>query len=83
MGLIGVLSLLGFDVSLVRFLPEKKDRISIIDIINTCFLLSFGISVFLSFTFIFNIDIWCPSMKFLKKNVLLSLLFIFSSVLEC
>jgi len=32
MGLISMLSLLGFDISLVRFLPEREDK----KLINSC-----------------------------------------------
>ncbi len=38
MGLISMLSLLGFDISLVRFLPEQEDKE---ELINSCLTISF------------------------------------------
>ena len=46
MGLIGILSLFGFDISLVRFLPEREDKA---ELINTCMTISFIISISQSF----------------------------------
>ena len=37
MGLISMLSLLGFDISLVRFLPEREDKQ---ELINSCLTIS-------------------------------------------
>jgi len=35
MGLISMLSLLGFDISLVRFLPEREDKKELVCIVET------------------------------------------------
>jgi len=78
MGLISMLSLLGFDISLVRFLPERKDKA---EMINTCLTISFLVSLILALIFIAGINIWSPSLSIIKENKFLLLLFvIFTSV---
>ncbi len=41
-----MLSLLGFDISLVRFLPEREDKS---ELINTCITISFIFSLALTY----------------------------------
>lgn len=79
MGLIGMLSLLGFDVSLVRFLPEREDKA---EIINTCMTISFMISISLAIIFVAGVELFSPSLAILKDNWVLLLLFvIYTSVI--
>ena len=73
MGLISMLSLLGFDVSLVRFLPEREDKK---ELINTCLTISFLVSLILVLVFIAGIDIWSPSLSIIRENRILLMLFI-------
>ncbi len=54
MGLISMLSLLGFDISLVRFLPEREDKK---ELINSCLTISFIFSLALTLIFIAGISI--------------------------
>ena len=78
MGLISMLSLLGFDISLVRFLPERKDRA---EMINTCLTISFLVSLTLALIFVAGINIWSPSLIIIRENKFLLLLFVaFTSV---
>jgi len=73
MGVISMLSLLGLDISLVRFLPERKDKI---ELINTCLTISFIFSLTLTMTFIAGIELWSPSLSIIRENKSLLLLFI-------
>ncbi len=78
MGLISIFSLLGFDISLVRFLPERKDRA---EMINTCLTISFLVSLILALIFVAGINIWSPSLIIIRENKFLLLLFVaFTSV---
>lgn len=72
-GLIGTLSLMGFDISLVRFLPEREDKI---ELINTCLTISFFVSLVLALVFIVGINIWSSSLVVIRENRILLLLFI-------
>ncbi len=72
MGLISIFSLLGFDISLVRFLPERKDRA---EMINTCLTISFLVSLILALIFVAGINIWSPSLIIIRENKFLLLLF--------
>ena len=56
MGVISMLSLLGFDISLVRFLPERADKT---ELINSC-LTIFIFSLLLAIIFIAGIELWSP-----------------------
>lgn len=73
MGLISMLSLLGFDISLVRFLPEREDKK---ELINSCLTISFIVSLALAIIFIAGIGIWSPSLSIIRENKFLLLLFI-------
>ncbi len=78
MGLIGMLSLLGFDVSLVRFLPERRNKA---ELINTCMTISFIISISLAIIFVAGVGIFSPSLAILKENKILLMLFIIYTAL--
>jgi len=73
MGLISMLSLLGFDISLVRFLPERADKK---ELINSCLTISFIFALALIAIFIAGIDIWSPSLSIIKENKFLLLIFV-------
>lgn len=73
MGLISMLSLLGFDISLVRFLPEREDKK---ELINSCLTISFIFSLALTLIFIAGISIWSPSLSIIRENKFLFLLFV-------
>jgi O-antigen/teichoic acid export membrane protein len=73
MNLLAMLSLLGFNVALIRFLPnsdEKKDTI------NSCFTLCLIAALVISAIFLLGLDIWSPKLLFLKQELLFATLFI-------
>ncbi len=78
MGLLVLLSVPGFNASLVRFLP-KAERPA--DMINSCLTLGGIIAVILAAIFIAGLDIWSPALGFIGKNIIFSLAFIFFVVL--
>lgn len=78
MGLIGVLSLMGFDISLIKYIPEIKDKGKLI---NTCFSTTFIVSSLLTFIYLLGIELWSPSLLILKNNLQFSYLFIIFSLI--
>jgi len=60
------LSLLGFDVALIKFLPITRLRVKLFGI---CITLSSIISIALGFIFIIFIDVFSPSLMILKQPV--------------
>jgi O-antigen/teichoic acid export membrane protein len=71
--LLAILSLIGLNISIVRFLPQaEKPR----DLINTCLTLSGVISLVIAGIFLAGLDIWSPSLSFIKQNAIFILAFI-------
>lgn len=79
MGIISMFSLLGFDVSLVRYLPEREGKN---DLINTCFTISLIFALLLTLVFLSGLEIWTPALSILKDNRLLLFLFIIFTVIS-
>ncbi len=73
MNLIAAFSKLGFDIGLVKFLPNENERSKIV---NLCILIVLGFSVFLSTIFVLGLDIWSHHLKFLKENISIFISFI-------
>jgi O-antigen/teichoic acid export membrane protein len=78
MGLISTLSLLGFDISLVRFIPEREDKN---ELINSCITISFFVALALTVIFIAGLDLWSPSLHIIKEHTVLLMLFIAFTVI--
>ncbi|MGB9937100.1 MAG: oligosaccharide flippase family protein [Methanobacterium sp.] len=77
MSLISVFALLGFDISLIRFLYEQKDKTAFI---NSSFTLTAVISTLLSLVFLTGLDIIAPDLMILKDNIYFGLTFILITV---
>ena len=60
-GLLALLSKLGLDIGLVRYLPQSKDSNSLI---NSCFIIGIFTSTLLSIAFILGADYWVPSLAY-------------------
>ena len=73
MELIVGLSLLGFNIGLVRYLPRaiKKNRM-----VSACFTLSAIVALIMGSLFILGLDILSPKLLFLRDTALYSILFI-------
>ena len=73
MFLLSMLSLLGFDVALVRFIPKREDKN---ELINSCLTISFIFSLILAMIFVAGINIWSPSLIVIRENKISVLLFL-------
>ncbi|MHC1595626.1 MAG: oligosaccharide flippase family protein [Candidatus Syntropharchaeales archaeon] len=73
MSLLSMLSLLGFNVALIRFLPTSNQKK---DMINSCFTLSLTASAVITIIFLLGLGVFSPKLLFLRSNLLFALLFI-------
>lgn len=73
MSLLSMLSLLGFNVALIRFLPTSNLKM---DMINSCFTLSLAASAVITIIFLLGLGVFSPKLLFLRSNLLFALLFI-------
>ena len=62
--LLSILSLLGFDIGLVRYLPIEKDKSRMI---NSCFTITALVSLLLAVVFILGLHIWSPALMILQE----------------
>jgi len=83
MNLIANFSKFGFDIGIVRFLPNGNNKI---DMINSCLTVILILSIVFSLIFVVGIDIWSPALRILKENVFLFFSFmlfvIFSALVQ-
>lgn len=77
MGLLSIFSLLGFDISLIRYLPQEEDKKGLI---NSSFTIVFLNTLLLSLIFLLGLSIWSPALIILKSSLTFSLLFIFFTI---
>jgi len=70
---LAVLSYLGFDASLIRFLP-RADRPS--ELLNTSFTLCGVVGLLLGTLFLLGLPLWSPVLDFVRGNVISSLVFV-------
>ncbi|OPX76909.1 MAG: Polysaccharide biosynthesis protein [Methanosaeta sp. PtaB.Bin018] len=73
MSLLTVLSLLGFNISLIKFLPNSNGKE---DLINSCFTLDLCVSSIISIIFLLGINTFSPELSFLKENLIFSIFYI-------
>ena len=62
--LLSILSLLGFDIGLIRYLPSEKDKSRMI---NSCFTITALVSLLLAVVFILGLHIWSPALMILQE----------------
>lgn len=66
MGLLATVSVLGLDVSLIRFLPQaEKPR----ELINTCFTIGTLSSLIISVAFPSSLNLWPPVLNFVTLAI--------------
>lgn len=73
MNLVALFSFLGLNISIIRFLPQSKNKE---DLINSSFTLSLVAALIISSIFIIGIDFWSPKTIFLKENLFYAITFI-------
>jgi O-antigen/teichoic acid export membrane protein len=76
--LLSVLSLVGLNISLVRFLPQANNPR---EMINTCFTLSSLVSLLAAGVFLAGLNFWSPALSFVRENAIFCLAFLFFAVL--
>lgn len=72
--LLALLSRLGFNVALIRFLPKAEKPV---DMINTCLTLSGIVSLVVAGIFIAGLHLWSPAFYFVRENAIFSIAFVF------
>jgi O-antigen/teichoic acid export membrane protein len=65
MGLLCMLSLLGFDIGLIRYLPGEEDKGGMI---NSCFVMAGLAAALLSVVFLCGLHIWSPALLVLRER---------------
>lgn len=73
MSLLSLISLLGFDISIIRFLHVEKYKS---DLINSMLVSTAISSLIISTIFILGINFWSPGMSILKSEIIFGVLFI-------
>jgi O-antigen/teichoic acid export membrane protein len=71
--LIASISMLGFNIGLVRFLPETKNKN---EMICSCFVITSICAVALAAIFLVGLDIWSPNLLFMRKSWLVVAIFV-------
>ncbi len=74
MGLLSNLASLGLHISVIRFLPQERDKAGLINTVST---LTGGVSILAAVIFIVGLPLWSPALLVLRSNVLLLFCFIF------
>jgi O-antigen/teichoic acid export membrane protein len=73
LSLLSVLGLIGFNYTLIRFLPGA-DKPAVM--INTCLTLSGLISIVLAVVFLLGLNIWSPALLFIQRDLIFSVAFV-------
>jgi O-antigen/teichoic acid export membrane protein len=76
--LLSVLSLVGLNISLVRFLPQADNPCKMM---NTCFTLGSLVSLLVAGIFLAGLGLWCPALSFVRENTIFCLAFLLFAVL--
>ena len=72
-GLLALISTLGLNVALIRFLPKAEKPV---EMINSCFTLSGIVALAMAAIFIAGVDLWSPALGFIKENATFILAFV-------
>jgi len=78
MRLLAMLSTLGLDYGLIRFLPAAKDKSR--DMINSCFTIGVTVSVGLSLVFLAGVGFWSPRLLLIRAHPIFFTAFIIFTV---
>lgn len=75
--LLSILSVLGFDIGLIRYLPEERDKSRMI---NSCFTMTALVALVLAVVFILGLQIWSPALMILREQTLFGLVFVLFTI---
>lgn len=65
--LLSILSVLGLDIGLIRYLPKEKDKSRMI---NSCLTITALVALMLALVFILGLPIWSPALMILQERTL-------------
>lgn len=71
--LISNLSLIGFNIALIRYLPKSRQKSQMV---SSCFVLSGLIALLIGILFVFGLNVFSPKLIFLKNIPLYGVLFV-------
>lgn len=74
---ISIISLLGLDTGLVRFLPNEKNKSNMI---NSCFTITAFLALLLSVLYISSLYIWTPKLGILREQFAYSVVFVLLTI---
>jgi len=74
---LALISILGFDAALVRFLPKAKEPAKMI---NSCLTISSITALAVSGIYLAGVDIWSPATSFVRDNTMFLLAFVLFAV---
>lgn len=75
--LLALISTLGMDIALIRFLPKAREPG---EMINSCFTVCGIVALAVSGIFIVGLDLWSPAIVFVRENAMFLLAFIIFAV---
>jgi len=76
--ILSSISKIGFDLGLIRYLPQYQDKTNTI---NTCFTITALISVITALIFIMGLAFWSRKLLFIQENALYFFIFVVFTVL--
>ena len=74
---LALISELGLGIALIRFLPKAEKPV---EMINSCFTLSGIVALAVAGIFIAGLDLWSPSLVFIRYDVMFILVFVLFSL---
>jgi len=75
--LLSIISVLGFDIGLIRYLPEEKDKSRMI---NSCFTMTALASLMLALVFLLGLQIWSPALMILQERTIFGAVFVLLTI---
>jgi O-antigen/teichoic acid export membrane protein len=75
--LLSLISSLGMDVALIRFLARAKDPVNMI---NSCFTICGIVALVVTGIFLAGLDLWSPATEFVRENIRFLLAFILFTI---
>lgn len=82
-GLLALLSTLGLDYGLIRFLPGSGDKAR--DMLNSCFTIGGLVAIVLAFVFLAGLGVWSPALLLVREHPVFFaafILFAFAATLQ-
>ncbi|MDD5289019.1 MAG: lipopolysaccharide biosynthesis protein [Dehalococcoidales bacterium] len=78
MTLLMLLSSLGLEVGLIRFMPESGSGTT--EFLNTCFTVAGMVALVVSVVFVMGLNIWAPSLSNIRQDIVLPMVFVILTV---